>query len=109
MNSAFLNRLNFLPNTLASRLFILSSLAAIIGVLIVAFVISAEYRRNSEARLNEVLVANIFNLMGTFEVDKDGQLMGLPDLGDIQAIIGLSKKWGWHPPALQVFRFPIRL
>ncbi len=82
MNSAFLNRLNFLPNTLASRLFILSSLAAIIGVLIVAFVISAEYRRNSEARLNEVLVANIFNLMGTFEVDKDGQLMGLPDLGD---------------------------
>jgi len=74
--------LKFLPNTLAARLFILSSLAAIIGVLIVAFVISQEYRKNSEARLNEVLVANIFNLMGTFEVDKNGVLMGLPDLGD---------------------------
>lgn len=74
--------LKFLPNTLAARLFILSSLTAIIGVLIVAFVISQEYRRNSESRLNEVLVANIFNLMGTFEVDKNGDLMGLPDLGD---------------------------
>lgn len=77
-----LRNLKFLPNTLASRLFILSSLAAIIGVIIVAFVISQEYRKNSEARLNEVLVANIFNLMGTFEVNQNGELMGLPDLGD---------------------------
>ena len=77
-----LSRLNFLPNTLTSRLFILSSLAAIIGVLIVAFVISEEYRKNAEARLNDVLVANVFNLMGTFEVDQNGVLMGLPDLGD---------------------------
>lgn len=74
--------LNFLPNTLTSRLFILSSVAALVGVLIVAFVISAEYRRNAEARLDEVLVANIFNLMGTFEIDQNGELMGLPDLGD---------------------------
>ncbi len=77
-----LSRLNFLPNTLASRLFILSSLAAIIGVLVVALVISADYRRNAEAKLNEVLVANVFNLMGTFEVDQNGVLIGLPDLGD---------------------------
>lgn len=77
-----LSRFNLLPNTLASRLFILSSLAAIIGVLIVAFVISEDYRRNSEARLNDVLVANVFNLMGTFEVDQKGVLIGLPDLGD---------------------------
>lgn len=82
MNLSFLGRIGFLPNTLASRLFILSSLAAIVGVVIVAFVISQEYRRNAEARLNEVLVANVFNLMGTFEVDQNGELMGLPDLGD---------------------------
>lgn len=77
-----LSRFNYLPNTLASRLFILSSLAAIIGVLVVALVISADYRRNAEAKLNEVLVANVFNLMGTFEVDQNGVLIGLPDLGD---------------------------
>lgn len=82
MSLSFLSRLGFLPNTLASRLFILSSLAAVIGVLIVAFVISEEYRRNAEARLNDVLVANVFNLMGTLELDKNGELMGLPDLGD---------------------------
>ncbi len=82
MNLSLLARIRFLPNTLASRLFILSSLAAIIGVLIVALVISQEYRRNAEARLNDVLVANVFNLMGTFEIDQNGELMGLPDLGD---------------------------
>lgn len=82
MSSTLLNRINFLPNTLTSRLFILSSIAAVIGVLIVAFVISQEYRKNAEARLNEVLVANVFNLMGTFELDQNGELMGLPDLGD---------------------------
>lgn len=82
MSSVVSGRYWFFPNTLASRLFILSSLAAIVGVLIVAFVISEEYRRNAEARLNDVLIANVFNLMGTFEVDGDGELMGLPDLGD---------------------------
>ncbi len=82
MSLSFLSRIKFLPNTLALRLFILSSLAAVIGVLIVAFVISQEYRHNAEARLNDVLVANVFNLMGTFEVDQNGELMGLPDLGD---------------------------
>ncbi len=82
MNSSLLDRISFLPNTLAARLFILSSLAAILGVLIVAFVILQEYRQNAEARLNEVLIANVFNLMGTFEVDQNGKLMGLPDLGD---------------------------
>lgn len=74
--------MKLIPNTLASRLFILSSVAAVIGVIIVAFVISQEYRRNAEVRLNDVLIANVFNLMGTFEVDQSGKLMGLPDLGD---------------------------
>lgn len=82
MTQETVSRIKFLPNTLASRLFILSSVAAILGVLIVAFVISQDYRRNTEARLNEVLVANVFNLMGTFEIDQNGKLMGLPDLGD---------------------------
>jgi len=74
--------LGLFPNTLTVRLFILSSIAALVGVLIVAFVISEDYRRNAEARLNDILVANVFNLMGTFEIDDKGALMGLPDLGD---------------------------
>ena len=82
MSSAEKKSYRFFPNTLTSRLFILSSFAAIVGVIIVAFVISEEYRRNVEARLNDVLIANVFNLMGTFEVDGEGALMGLPDLGD---------------------------
>jgi len=74
--------LKLYPNTLTSRLFLLSSLAAIIGVIIVALVISSDYRRNAEARLNDLLVVSLFNLMGSFNVDDEGQLMGLPELGD---------------------------
>lgn len=70
------------PNTLTSRLFLLSSLAAIFGVIIVALVISSDYRRTAEARLNDLLVVSLFNLMGSFNVDDQGQLMGLPELGD---------------------------
>ena len=94
MTSDASGKSGFLPNTLAARLFILSSLTALAGVLIVAFVISSDYRRNAEARLNDVLVANVFNLMGTFEVDKNGELMGLPDLGDSRYSL-FDSGWYW--------------
>lgn len=86
--------MKLLPNTLASRLFILSSLTALIGVAIVAVVISSDYRRSAEARLNDVLVANVFNLMGTFQVDNDGILMGIPDLGDSRYNL-FDSGWYW--------------
>jgi len=82
-----------IPNTLAFRLFLLSTLTALIGVVVVAFVISADYRKYSEDRLRDVLVANVFNLMSTFEVDADGKLMGVPELGDSR--YGLFDS-GWY-------------
>lgn len=85
---------SFLPNTLALRLFLLASLAAILGVAIVAFVISAEYRRTSEDRLNDILTANIFNLMGNMELDGSGNLTGQPDLGDSRYRL-LDSGWYW--------------
>ena len=74
--------LSVLPNKLSIRLFVLSSIIALFGVLMIAFVISADYRRNAEAKQNEVLVANVYNLMGTVGVDESGQLTGYPELGD---------------------------
>ena len=71
-----------LPNKLSTRLFVLSSFVALVGVLIVAFVISENYRRNTEARFNDLLIANVYNLMGSVELDENGKLQGFPDLGD---------------------------
>lgn len=86
-------RLRF-PNTLAARLFLYSSLTAIAGVLVIAFVISADYRRTAEERLRELLVANIFNLMSTFDVNRDGKLIGMPELGDARYSL-FDSGWYW--------------
>jgi len=86
--------LKFYPNTLTSRLFLLTSVTAIIGVIIVALVISSDYRRNAEARLNDLLVVSLFNLMGSFNVDDEGQLMGLPELGDAR-YSRFDSGWYW--------------
>ncbi|MEM9277744.1 MAG: hypothetical protein AAGA76_04160, partial [Pseudomonadota bacterium] len=82
------------PNTLAWRLFLLSSIAALAGVAAVAFFISSDYRTSSESRLEELLTANIFNLMGSVQVDASGKLMGLPDLGDARYSL-FDSGWYW--------------
>ncbi len=82
------------PNTLAWRLFLLSSIAALAGVAAVAYFISADYRRSAESRLEELLTANIFNLMGSVQTDEGEKLMGLPDLGDARYSL-FDSGWYW--------------
>ena len=82
------------PNTLAWRLFLLSSIAALAGVAAVAYFISSDYRRSSESRLEQLLTANIFNLMGSVQVDEGGKLMGLPNLGDARYSL-FDSGWYW--------------
>lgn len=82
------------PNTLAARLFALSSLTAVIGLIVVALVISADYRRTAENRQNDLLIANIFNLMGSFEVNENGDLVGVPELGDPRYAL-FDSGWYW--------------
>ena len=79
--------------TLASRLFFLSAIVAIVGIGIVAWFLSNEYSRETDSRFREILTANIFNLMGSFEVSSTGDLIGLPDLGDPRYN---SPESGWY-------------
>ncbi|MDJ0614907.1 MAG: ATP-binding protein [Rhizobiaceae bacterium] len=85
---------SWVPDTLAARLFLLSSCAAILGVVLAALFISSEYRNNAQARLNDILTANIFNLMGNVELGEDGKLMGLPNLGDSRYQL-FDSGWYW--------------
>ncbi len=82
------------PNTLAWRLFLLSSLAALLGVAAVGFFISENFRSSAEKRLQDVLTANVFNLMGTVQLSDSGQLMGFPDLGDARYSL-IDSGWYW--------------
>ena len=81
------------PHTLAARLFVYTSLAAIVGIIIVAFIISLEYRRNAELRVDDILTANLYNLMGNVEYTEDRGLIGAPNLGDSRYAIPGS---GWY-------------
>ena len=83
----------FFHHTLAARLFVYTSLAAIVGVIVVAFVISLEYRRNAERRVDDILTANLYNLMGNVEFSPEGKLTGSPNLGDSRYNIPGS---GWY-------------
>ena len=81
-------------NTLSARLFLLTSIFALIGVLFVALVISSDYRNNAELRFNEILAANAYNLMGNIEVSESGELSGSPDLGDSRYSL-FDSGWYW--------------
>lgn len=73
---------HFLTRTLSARLFLLSSIWAIISIAAVAFFISSGYRDNSERRLQELLTANLYALMANVEPSETGKLIGSPDLRD---------------------------
>ncbi len=65
-----------------------------------AFIISSDYRQNAEARLNDVLTANVFNLMGTVEVGSKGEVMGVPNLGDARYSL-FNSGWYWSVQNVQ--------
>jgi len=79
--------------TLTRRLFLLTSLWAVIAVTLIAVVLTEAYRRNAERRFSELLLANLYNLMGTIEPGDDGKLTGRPELGDSRYALFGS---GWH-------------
>lgn len=68
--------------TLLGRLFLLTSIWAVLSTALIAFLITTGYKNRAEQRLNELLTANLYNLMGAVEPDQNGKLSGLPDLRD---------------------------
>jgi signal transduction histidine kinase len=87
------------PGTLTRRLFLLTSLWAVIAVTLIAVVLTEAYQRNAERRFSELLLANLYNLMGTIEPGDDGKLTGRPELGDSRyALFGSG--WYWSVESL---------
>jgi signal transduction histidine kinase len=71
----------------------LSTVWVIIGLMVVATVISALYREASEQSFQRLLSAHLYSLIGSVSVSPDGVLQGKPELGDIRYASPLS---GWY-------------
>ena len=72
-------------DTLSSRLVLYLTLVTILAVLLSAFVIASDYRRNAEKRFSDVVTANVYALMAGMAsegLDANGKLAGRPQLGE---------------------------
>jgi len=85
--------------TLTRRLFLLTSLWAVIAVILIGVVLGEAYRRNAEKRFGEIVTANLYNLMGSVETDEEGRLSGRPDLRDPRFLTPASG-WYWSVQSL---------
>lgn len=70
--------------SLAFRVVALSTLWAILTLIIISTVISALYRQTSERGFDSLLSAHLFNLISSVTVTTAGVLLGSPNLGDLR-------------------------
>lgn len=82
-----------LPNSLAMRAIVFSTIWAAISLFAITSVITALYRNAAEKNYDGLLSAHLFNLIGAVSVDDKGKLTGAPELGDLRYSIPNS---GWY-------------
>jgi signal transduction histidine kinase len=76
--------MNLLFRSLTFRVIALSTVWAVLALIVIATVISTLYRQASERGFDSLLSAHLFNLIGSVSVTDAGQLTGSPDLGDLR-------------------------
>ncbi len=69
-------------NTLSLRLFFFTTVWMVISLAIVAVLVSQDYRKTVENQFENLITANLYNLMGSIKPDAKGALTGSPRLGD---------------------------
>jgi len=70
--------------SVAFRVIALSTLWAVLALIVISTIISGLYRRTSEQGFRDLLSAHLFNLIGSIDVTPDGRLTGAPNLGDLR-------------------------
>ena len=85
--------MTLVPRSLTFRILALSTIWAVIALVVIATVISALFRQASERGFSSLLSAHLFNLVGAVSVSDDGTLTGAPNLGDLRFTIPRS---GWY-------------
>src|SRR5690606_29705195 len=79
--------------SLAFRVVALSTVWALVALVVIATVIAALFRQASERGYESLLTAHLFNLISSVGVDAEGRLEGAPNLGDLRFTVPRS---GWY-------------
>ena len=82
-----------MPRSLTARVIFLTSLWAVVALFVVGALISTLYERTARQGFENLLGAQLYNLVNAVSVDEDGRLRGNPDLGDLRYARPLS---GWY-------------
>jgi signal transduction histidine kinase len=90
---SFFGRMRGLTQTLTFRIVAISSIWAIIALVVIATVITALFRQVSHRGFETVLSAHLFNLIASVNASEDGWISGVPNLGDLRFSEPLS---GWY-------------
>ncbi|MCQ0989595.1 ATP-binding protein [Jiella marina] len=64
-----------------------------VALVVVGGLISGLYERTATRGFENLLTAQLYNLVNTVSVDEEGELQGTPDLGDLRYVQPLS---GWY-------------
>ncbi|HEX2019051.1 MAG TPA: ATP-binding protein [Aurantimonas sp.] len=79
--------------SLTARVIVLSSLWAVVALAVAGGLISTLYRQTAEKGFDDLLTAQLYNLVNSVGVGQGGYLSGSPDLGDLRYVQPLS---GWY-------------
>ena len=82
-----------LSRSLTARVIFLTSLWAVAALFVVGALISTLYERTAREGFENLLGAQLYNLVNAVSVDGSGSLQGNPDLGDLRYARPLS---GWY-------------
>lgn len=80
-------------NSLTFRVVALSTLWAIVALVVIATIIATLFRQANERGFESLMTAHLFNLISSVGVTDDGALRGAPNLGDLRFTVPRS---GWY-------------
>ncbi len=89
--------------SLTSRVLLVTSVWIAVALVVIALVISHLYRQGAERAFTDLLRAQLYNVINSVSVGKDGRLEGRPELGDLN-FVQPHTGWYWIVQPLGDFR-----
>lgn len=91
--------------SLTARVLLVTSAWIAVALVVIAFVISHLYRQGAERAFTDLLRAQLYNVINSVSVGKDGKLEGRPELGDLN-FVQPQTGWYWIVQPLGDFKSP---
>ena len=91
--------------SLTSRVLLVTSAWIAVALVVIALVISHLYRQGAERGFADLLRAQLYNVINSVSIGKDGKLEGRPELGDLK-FVQPQTGWYWIVQPLGDFKSP---